>query len=312
MLLAGDFDVAVDFGGGALNDVDGAANEITDIFAVKLDGSGTHVWSDRFGGSSRDTATAVAADSAGNVIISGGFRGSVDFGGPPLEGTSASGGNDIYLAKFEPDGEHLWSKQFGVSLGFPHGVAADGAGNVVLTGYYAVGSADFGGGPFPQVLNADAFLAKFDPAGNHTWSKRFQGFEDSDLGNDVATGPGNHVYMTGMFASEVFVGKFDGAAPTDGDGDGCTDAEERGHTTQLGGNRDPLSPWDFYDVDATKKIDSIDIGRVRSKFNMNYPPYDRSQGVHPTAPGPPDGIVNAIDIGIVRASFGHTCQALPN
>ncbi|MGB6837050.1 MAG: flexitail domain-containing putative surface protein [Dehalococcoidia bacterium] len=34
----------------------------------------------------------------------------------------------------------------------------------------------------------------------------------------------------------------------DSDGDGCSDVEELGDNPTLGGTRDPLNPWDFYDV----------------------------------------------------------------
>ncbi len=41
----------------------------------------------------------------------------------------------------------------------------------------------------------------------------------------------------------------DGPPPADDtDGDGCADSEELGANPALGGTRDPLNPWDFYDV----------------------------------------------------------------
>jgi hypothetical protein len=84
-----------------------------------------------------------------------------------------------------------------------------------------------------------------------------------------------------------------------------------------GGLRDYLNPWDFYDVNADKKVDAADIGLVRSKFHPIPPlppadqPYDRGRGVAPWAPGAPDNKINALDIALVRASFNHSCQAPP-
>jgi hypothetical protein len=106
-------------------------------------------------------------------------------------------------------------------------------------------------------------------------------------------------------------------ASLDTDGDGCTDGEELGPKHDLGGQRDPSSPWDFYDVNGSKKIDAADIGLVRSNFNGGGPTpaedltYDRSAGIAVWAPGPPDNQINAVDIGLVRASFNDSCQALP-
>jgi hypothetical protein len=101
---------------------------------------------------------------------------------------------------------------------------------------------------------------------------------------------------------------------TDADGDGCTNAQEAGATPALGGGRDPYNAWDFYDVNASRKIDAMDIGMVRARFTgpNTTPPedaqYDRSTGAASWAPGPPDGKINAVDVNLVRAAFTHDCR----
>jgi hypothetical protein len=103
----------------------------------------------------------------------------------------------------------------------------------------------------------------------------------------------------------------------DTDTDGCADGEERGPAATSGGQRNPLAHWDFYDVNNSKKVDSTDIALVRSKFTGSNPTppadqkYDRSNGSAIWAPGPPDNKINALDIGLVRAEFGHSCVAPP-
>jgi hypothetical protein len=103
---------------------------------------------------------------------------------------------------------------------------------------------------------------------------------------------------------------------TNTDNDACSDGEERGLTPALGGRRNPKNdldgPYDFYDVNATLKVDSIDIALVRSKFNQSFPAYDRRPGPAVWAPARPDNNnISAIEIAQVRASFNHTCQAAP-
>ncbi len=103
---------------------------------------------------------------------------------------------------------------------------------------------------------------------------------------------------------------------TNTDNDGCSDGEERGLVPALGGRRNPKldgkGQYDFYDVNNSKKIDAADIGLVRSQFNQIFPAYDRSPGVAPWAPGPPNGnAISATEIGLVRASFNYTCVAAP-
>ena len=64
----------------------------------------------RFGDESRQLVHGVTADRDGHVIIAGDFWGSVDFGGSKL----VSGGDrDVFLAKFDRAGRHIWSKRFG-------------------------------------------------------------------------------------------------------------------------------------------------------------------------------------------------------
>ncbi len=101
---------------------------------------------------------------------------------------------------------------------------------------------------------------------------------------------------------------------TDADGDGCANARELGANPAFGGARDPQNPWDFYDVNASRKIDAADIAMVRSRFNGTGPTppqnltFDRRPAGAPWAPGAPDNKINAADIALVRAAFAHSCQ----
>ena len=61
--------------------------------------SGKHLWSKRLGDESIQSISAPAVDASGNVIITGGFRGAVDFGGGVL---TSAGMVDIYIVKFTP------------------------------------------------------------------------------------------------------------------------------------------------------------------------------------------------------------------
>jgi hypothetical protein len=129
----------------------------------------THQWSKSFGDASTQNGRSTAVDPSGNVLVTG-DGGGLDFGGGPLPAGFFS------LVKFDSDGNHLWSKSFGGdSFGGEQrclSVAADGSGNVVITGYF-FGTIDFGGGLLASGGGNDVFLAKFDPSGNHLWSKQF-------------------------------------------------------------------------------------------------------------------------------------------
>jgi len=91
------------------------------------------------------------------------FIGTVDFGGGNLV---SAGGWDIFVAKYDPAGTHLWSQRFGDTED-DHGesVATDASGNVFVTGDFFE-TVDVGGGNFVSAGLSDIFVAKYasDPA----------------------------------------------------------------------------------------------------------------------------------------------------
>ena len=199
VIITGRFQGSVDFGGGALTSTDNQ-----DVVLAKYDATGAHLWSKAFGGTYIDEGYGVTVDGSNNVIITGHFYTTIDFGGGVLTST---GPDDIFLAKFDPNGAHLWSKRFGSGSavgedGF--GVAADAAGDIALCGAYTNGT-DFGGGPLSAVGANDVFVAKFDASGTHQWSKGF-GSIGSDLANACTIDATGSIAMTGYFGGTVDFG----------------------------------------------------------------------------------------------------------
>src|SRR6185503_11543650 len=116
-------------------------------------------WSKRFGDNAYQVPNAITADAASNVVITGSCRGTVDFGGVPLPCDPLE--SDIFVAKFDSAGNHLWSYRYG-GAGFDSGVglAIDGMNGVVLTGE-TNGTVDLGGGPLTSSGDFDILVAKF-------------------------------------------------------------------------------------------------------------------------------------------------------
>jgi len=196
--VTGSYTGTVNFGGGPLASAGGS-----DIFLAEYSAAGTHLWSKRLGSSQTDVGTSVAMDGSGNVVLTGWFTGTVDFGGGPLT-IDSSIGSALFLAKYSATGTHVWSKIFYSTSGnVGNGVAVDGSGNVLLTGFYQ-GTVDFGGGPLPLVEQG-VFLAKFSAAGAHLWSKSFGSAQDT-AGAAVAVDPHGDVVMTGYFTGSMDFG----------------------------------------------------------------------------------------------------------
>ncbi|MEP7123964.1 MAG: hypothetical protein ABJE95_23760 [Byssovorax sp.] len=204
VIVVGAFHGTIDWGGGPLVSAGG-----TDIFVVKLDPTGKHIWSKRFGDASDQSATAVATSATGEVWITGAITGNVDFGGGLL--SSADPLADTYLAAFSPSGTHNFSKRFG-GLAAQRGTALALAtnGDIYFGGTFD-GTIDFGcGAPLASAGSGDVFIARFDNGVTCIYSKRFgdaSAQELLSLSPDLA----NNVFLGGRFKGTV---NFGGASLT--------------------------------------------------------------------------------------------------
>src|SRR5262245_35460102 len=77
-----------------------------DVFLQKRAPDGNELWSKRFGGAGNDTCRDVAVAPGGDIVLTGHFGDTIDFGGDVL---TTAGLQDLFLAKFAADGSHVWS-----------------------------------------------------------------------------------------------------------------------------------------------------------------------------------------------------------
>ena len=207
--LAGRFVNALDFGGGPLPLSRFAPN----IFIAAIHPGGAHRWSRSYRTDDVQIQTlALASDSGGEVVLGGNFLGTSDFG----SGLVTSDSYDIFLVRLGTNGAHEWSKTFtGELFQFLNGVALDADGNVLLAGHF-VETVDLGGGPLvnPVPTTSDAFVAKLDAEGTHTWSRQF-GDEHEQVASRIAADPQGNVIVGGSFSGSLDFGCAEHVAPTD-------------------------------------------------------------------------------------------------
>jgi hypothetical protein len=157
VVVAGTFPVTINFGGGTLTAVSG-----NEVFLVSFSAAGAHRWSKSFGVSPGyyGTPYGLAVDASDNVIMTGSFEGTANFGGGSLTTGLFS---DIFVAKYTNAGTHLWSQMLGgTGSACGRGVVVDGSGNTVLTGAFA-NTVYFGGGPLTSAGSFDIFLLRLAP-----------------------------------------------------------------------------------------------------------------------------------------------------
>lgn len=203
-----------DFGGGPLTSAG-----FYDAFVVKLDPLGAHLWSKRFGDLADQEAKGVAVNAASDVVVTGVNSSKIDLGGGAI---ASAGGYDVFTAKLDKSGAHLWSKGFGgVTDDDSAAVTFDAAGAVVQIGLFS-DSIDFGGGALTSGGFDRLFVAKLDATGAYVAAKGFlaHGFgvaADAASGDVVVTGyyDGTIDFGGGPLTSaggyDVFVARFDGA-----------------------------------------------------------------------------------------------------
>jgi len=196
--VAGRYDCQVDFGGGVFGTPGGY-----EMFLLKLDASGNHVWSQHIGGDALEEVTRLLVGPDGDLHLTGFFTSSVvDFGGGPV---ARQGARDIFVAKMNPDGVLVWAETYGISGpggGGSGDLLVDPAGDVFVTQAFH-GGVDFGGGPLASVSTAmDILLVKLDSEGNHLWSKAFGGTAE-DRSWALSVDAVDNVYVAGDFLSDT-------------------------------------------------------------------------------------------------------------
>jgi len=158
------------------------------------------LWAKRISGTGDQYVYGVATDSAGNVLITGRATGAPDFGGGVL---TTTGGFDIFIAKYDKDGQHVWSKLFGGATDDEGlAIAVDGAGNSFITGYFT-GMMTIGAANVTALDLQDAYVIKLDSMGGVLGYTIMDGLGDQ-RGNAIAVdGAGSAVFATGTFATEL-------------------------------------------------------------------------------------------------------------
>jgi uncharacterized protein (AIM24 family) len=94
VIVTGSFQTATDFGSALLTSIGG-----TDAFVAKYSSAGVPQWVHAYGSTSDDAGYGVAADGSGNVVATGNFQRTANFGGPLL---TSAGYLDIYVTKVGP------------------------------------------------------------------------------------------------------------------------------------------------------------------------------------------------------------------
>ena len=178
---------------------------LQDGFVAKISSAGAVVWATSLGGTENDIANAVNFDGDGNVLVTGQFKGTAQFGGTTLvsatDPSTMLSSIDIFTVKLNSAGSVLWAEQ-GKAKYTDRGldVAGDSDGNVFVTGQYSDTIL------FDQTHNNIAsnsiFLVKYNSSGEEQWFRKIGG-STLNVVSGIAVDGDDNIFLTGDFEGSV-------------------------------------------------------------------------------------------------------------
>ncbi|HKR04109.1 MAG TPA: SBBP repeat-containing protein [Bacteroidia bacterium] len=184
--------------------INDSAGYSSDIFIAKYDASGNVLWAKSAGENFEDRGCGIATDSNGDVLMTGSFSGSsITFGTTVLTNAGVHGA--MFIVKYDAAGNVLWANSAGSGAGgglSGNSVAADGNGNILVTGGFWTSTITFGTIVLTNAGNQDLFIVKYDAAGNVLWANSAGGNID-DVGKSITTDANGNVLITGYFSSSI-------------------------------------------------------------------------------------------------------------
>lgn len=212
LYIGGSFQSTVDFDPGpgfsTLNNVNGGIG----TFLLKLDFDGNFIFAKKIAGSEYShSLRSLALSLSGNIYVTGTFTGTSDFDpGPGVFNLSTSiTDSDIFISKYDNNGNLIWAKQFaGNNGGVSWSLDIDGLENIYAAGIF-YGTCDFD--PSPSVFNltsvvagsgfnSDIFITKLNSSGNFVFAKQVTGLQGGDCWG-MSVDPTGNIFMTGNFLS---------------------------------------------------------------------------------------------------------------
>ncbi|MDJ0619248.1 MAG: SBBP repeat-containing protein [Calothrix sp. MO_192.B10] len=163
----------------------------SDAWIAKYDADGNQTWLKHLCKEGESASNAVAVDSQDNIYVTGYLKAN--------SGELISGWADVWVAKYDPNGNQQWFKSFGgVSEvdDAAHGIALDSQDNIYVTGHTEsnLGSTNFGGN--------DAWVAKLNQNGDLLWTKQI-GTPANDYAFAIAVSDEQDIYITGKTAGDL-------------------------------------------------------------------------------------------------------------
>lgn len=158
------------------------------IFFTKIDSSGNILWT-KTNNCSDCSGRSIDIGKNGDLIISGSFKNTLDFDpSTDVSNQISNGEEDIFIAKYNSEGEYIWVKTIGgINSDYSKGAKFDLNDNVIAIGSYynTANFNDSGTSDYLASSGHNYFLVKYDSNGNYLTSKNIIVSKTTQLYNSV-------------------------------------------------------------------------------------------------------------------------------
>ena len=186
--ITGDYSGNIYVCGSTFSNLGGVNKGFMDGFIGKFTNSGVLIKITQFGSEGFDMATTILVDNDKSIYVGGTTSG--DFS------SQQSGEGDCFLSKFSPEGDILWSNQFGTPKhDGVKGLAFNpkSSENILVSGLL-------------NLPPAQAFIRMYKKDGSLVWEKNLltEGDAKDASGKDISLDNKGNIYQIGLTASGLF------------------------------------------------------------------------------------------------------------
>lgn len=212
LIVSGSFFGSSDFDpSNSENILTAQSNNKENVFLSKYNSKGEFIWAIKGDCSERAYALNIALDNNNNIYMVGSFDGELSFnsssGIMSINNANAGAGNDIFIVKFDTNGNSLWLKHL-------EGTEDAYARQITISNNFLYIVGDFGGiVDFDPSVNehkiadsyfSDIFLGKYSLDGELVWVGATSGTKQGgNRGNDVHIDSNGDIFITGYIHDKV-------------------------------------------------------------------------------------------------------------
>ena len=180
---------------------------------ITVGDDGYLMWAIRAGDAHSDRSYGITTLSDDSTVVTGSFQYSTMFGEGEANETDlvSDGYNDIFVARYNPDGTLAWVKRAGgTDSDRGYGITTLSDDSTVVTGYCR-GLATFGEGEANETVLVSntykiIFVARYNPDGTLEWARQAGGTYE-DIGWGITTLSDDSTVVTGHFRSSATFGE---------------------------------------------------------------------------------------------------------